>query len=701
MWLSRYLALLFAALILAVSPSARALPVDAGQAQVEILSAQDVAVPGETVQMALKMVLDPGWHIYWINAGDSGLPPMLTLLDAHGASAGELSFPPPHEQPLEGLMNYGYEGTVVLPFQLSLPDDLAQGDYTFRANAEYLICADICIPEDADLTFLLSLEDTPRRDASDAAEIERALASIPAPISGDARIDRSGNEWTLSIADKDLRNAAIENGSEVRFFPLDHQIEHPPLQPLSYGEDGISLTLTPAAGMGSDGEIAGVVVVKSASGDRTGWELAATPGAPVAGTTGTLLTAAASGGGGNAVSLSVGQLLGWFGFALLGGLILNLMPCVLPVLTIKAMGFVQAAARGESKEMRTHGLAYTAGVLVCFGAIGLILAALKAGGAEAGLGFQLQYAPVVGGLAVLMVLIGLNLMGYFEFGTSVMGAGSSLAAKSGTSGAFFTGLLAAIVGAPCVGPFLGAALGAVVNQPWPVILTVFLVMGLGMALPFLLLSFIPGLSRYLPKPGPWMERLRQAFAFPLFLTALWLLWVMEGLSGMGGVLAVLAISLALIFLIWVFRASDGLSRAKLPVRIISLAAVIGAGLWAAYGRTEPDLIKEPWSEALVNEYVAEGRPVFVDFTARWCVTCQSNKATALHTDPVVRAINRQNVAFLEADWTNRDDVIAAELSRHGRAGVPLYLYYAPGEETPRILPQILTSESVVSVVEDR
>jgi len=364
--------------------------------------------------------------------------------------------------------------------------------------------------------------------------------------------------------------------------------------------------------------------------------------------------------------------------------VLNLMPCVLPVLTIKAAGLVHTAH--DPAESRRHGIAYLAGVLVCFAAVGLILVALKAAGdTSVGFGFQLQYAWVTAFFALVMFAVGLNLLGVFEIGGSLAGVGGNLANKGGVSGAFFTGLLAAFVGAPCIGPFLAPAVGATLTQPAPMIILVFLIIGLGMAAPMVLLSFTPAFAKILPKPGRWMETFRQVLAFPMFLTALWLLWVLAAQAGTDGVLAALAGGIVLAFGVWL---AGKVGQGALG-RTAALVIVIGGFATAPVLMNLPkqQLLVEgsPWSPQQVSALRSEGRVIFVDFTATWCITCQVNKSTTLTSASVQRAFADTNTAFLIADWTNKDKVIAEELASHGVAGIPFYLVYpASGGEPLKI-----------------
>ena len=696
----RILCSLFAAIVLGTAVPAFAAPVDGGHARVELIAERTSVMPGETIQAALKMDLDPGWHVYWRNAGDAGLPPQLVHRDTGTIPAGAIGdfiWPIPELLPVvDGeIMDYGYSDQVILPFSLMIPA-AASGTVRLDVVADYLICEDICVPEYADVTLVLDVgEAIP--DPAHGTMIADWIARAPTGYSGEARLDTSAAPWKLS-----LRGApGLTRDAALRFFPFAHEISHPAGQPASFGADGATLTLTPASPDAPDGPLEGVLVVEQPDGTRTGYELSAEQGAVFDNTSGLAATrSGASGAGGNTAGLLT---LAFFAF--IGGLVLNLMPCVLPVLSIKAMGMVSAAASGQAKELRSHGLWYTGGVLVSFAALAAVIIAVRAATGTATLGFQLQNAPTVAILALIMFVIGLWLMGLFELGSSIQNTGSNLAGRNGAAGAFFTGILAAVVGAPCVGPFLGVALGAVMTQPAPAVFVVFLAMGFGLALPFLLLSFVPGLQRLLPKPGKWMETLKQFFAFPMFLTAAWLLSVLGALAGHGAVAWTVAGATGIAFAIWLGK------RGGMPARAAAALVLVAGFAWPALRATVPGGTEgtptayaakyetEAWSPERVAELTAEGRPVFVDFTATWCATCQLNKLSTLKTTAVQEAFADANVAFLVADFTRKDPVIAAELKLRERAGVPMYLWYPAGATEPVILPEILSKDLVIGLLD--
>ncbi len=725
-------------------------PVDGGHARVELISERALAVPGETVWFGLSFEIDPNWHIYWRNAGDAGIPPEITWREAGGVapeSISSFSWPLPELLPVVPgqIMDYGYSDQIVLPFKVTLPDDI-EGPLLFEGVADYLICEDVCIPESVDIRLLLSVGGAQIPDQYGSNLIQAALAKVPPAFSGEARLSDAGTHWVLSAAGAQL--AGLQG--DARFFPYAHEIKHAADQPAGFGPEGLQLQLTPDR----DGDplpatIAGVIKV-----GETAVAVSAETGNVLPGTSGSGGTPAQSAGGGASLPLLMG-------LALIGGLILNLMPCVLPVLSIKAMGVVSAAANGHQREARRHGLWYAAGVLLSFGALAAAVLSVRAATGIAIWGFWLQNPILVTALILIIFLIGLWLLGMFELGSSVQGVGSGLAARQGSAGAFFTGVLAAIVGAPCTGPFLGAALGAVMIQPAFNVVIVLLTMGLGMALPFLALSFLPGLQKLIPKPGAWMETLKQVFAFPMFLTAAWLLSVLGALAGYRMAAMVVAGAALIAFGIWALKSAGQGAKAILlsvlglaiiiPVfglisatssievvfgvlwlavliaafviiarlgqdltaqlaRGIAGLAIIAGLIWPlAQARTALSLDgpseayaakyeTEAWSPERVAELTAEGRAIFVDFTAEWCVTCQANKLQTLQTRPVTDAFEAGNVAFLVADFTNGDKTIARELQKHNRAGVPMYLWYAPGETQPELLPELLSIDLVTGLV---
>jgi len=690
--------LLAAAALGFTAPASAQVTASSPHAEGTILLERSAATPGDTFLGALRLKMADGWHVYWINPGDSGLPPTATWASSPEVTAGEFKFPTPHAIPLATLMNYGYEDEVILPFEVKIAPEAAIGSrLTLGAKFEYLICADICIPEDVTLSISLPVAATPSADAAASSEIAETLPTIPVALTGQAVVERSGDTLRIGVVDDSLASA-VASAKWIRFFPYGADILHAAPQAVRTGLDGVSVELKANTMFAKPGEqdLGGIIGIETADGKLRGWEARATPGI-VPASVGTVAFAAAAAAA-ETPALPIDQLLVVLGFAFLGGLVLNLMPCVLPVLTIKAASLVNHAH--NPKEARGHGVAYLAGVVVCFAAIGAILVALKAAGdTSAGLGFQLQYSWVVALFALVMFAVGLNMLGVFEMGASLMNVGGGLADRGGTSGAFFTGLLAAFVGAPCVGPFMAGAVGAAMVQPAPIVMLLFVTMGLGLAAPFLILSFTPALAKVLPKPGKWMITFKQVLAFPMFATALWLLWVLAAQAGTDGVMLALAGAIVLAFGIWL----GGKIGAKAVGRVAAGLVIVGGFMLAPIAmnlpRAEAKVAAQDWSVEQVTQLQSEGRVIFVDFTAKWCVTCQVNKG-AMYDPAVQQTFADLEVVFLEADWTNKDSVIAEELKRHGAGGVPLYLVYPAGGGPPKKFDGLLTPAMIQQAVRE-
>ncbi|HEX8233040.1 MAG TPA: protein-disulfide reductase DsbD domain-containing protein [Caulobacteraceae bacterium] len=672
----------------------------------ELVAAEQGITPGGTVHVALRQVIEPGWHTYWRNPGDSGEATQITWTLPQGWRAGDIVWPAPKRLPVGPLMNYGYEGEVLLPVSLAAPASARPGD-TARLSAEVLmlVCKDICIPQTASLALdlpIVAVSAGPHPGWG--AAVTRTLADAPKRGSLKATYALQSRALKLAVTGTPLRGADITG---AYFFPFEGSIiDHAKPQKAQAGAEGVTLTLEPAEGFPAAAPPAAISGVLSLAGGRT-YEISAPRGALPAGAVANAGAALKAGGG---LGLPLALV-----FAFLGGVVLNAMPCVFPILSMKAASL--AGHAHEAAAARRQGLAFTGGVLAAFAALALALLAAKAAGAAAGWGFQLQNPYVVAALALLMLLIALNLSGVFEADLAPAGTGGSLAGRGGLAGAFFTGALAVVVAAPCTAPFMAGALGYALIQSGPTSVAVFLALGAGFAAPFLLLSFSPGLLRRLPRPGPWMDTLRKLLAFPMYGAAAWLLWVLTQQAGTTTMAAVLAAALAVALAAWLFgrgqraRARGGrLWPYAATAAAAALVAVEAAGAGvrlaapdgSAVGNVSPSrgLVSEPWSPERVAALRAEGRPVLVNFTAAWCVTCQVNDQVALSRRSVGEAFVRTGAAYLKADWTRRDETIARELARHGRAGVPLYLVYpAGGQGEPRVLPQLLTEGAVVAALE--
>ena len=663
-----------------------------------LLSSRDAVAPGERFQIALVQKIAPGWHTYWRNPGDSGEPTQITWTLSQGATAGDIQWPAPKAIPVEPLVNFGFEGTVLLPVEIAVPQDAKPGErLTLKAAATWLVCEKICIPEEGAFALDLPVAGDAVVDEAAQARIEAARAALPVPAGFKGRLAAEGEALTLTLP------GLAAAPAELRFFPVsDRLIDHASAQAVSAGAEGTVLRLARSSAFQVEGaEIEGVLTFRE-GGTARALTLIASADPALA----TVAPVAAPAPVAVPIPLPAegAGLTFWaaLAFAFAGGLILNLMPCVLPVLFIKALSFAQLA-RADRGEVREQGLLFLAGVIATFMLLAGVVVTLAGLGSSVGWGFQLQSPPLVIALAVVMTLIGLNLLGAFEVGASAAGVGHGLASRGGRLGAFMTGALAVIVATPCTAPFMGAAVGYAVTQPPALGLAVFLALALGFALPVVALSFAPGLLRLLPKPGRWMLILKQAFAFPMFATAIWLIWVASVQAGPGGVLAALVAVLAAGFIVWLVGVTRGAGRGRLVSSAVAILVAFGAG-WFVVQSAVPTATTqaragdvEIWTPERVAALQAEGRPVFVNFTAAWCITCLANERVALSRQEVTDAFAEMKVAYLKADWTNRNSQIAQALAEQGRAGVPLYLFY-PGSKggQAEVLPQLLTADMVVA-----
>lgn len=670
-------------------------PVRTGKVTAQLIADRVAAVPGGELRLALVQQIDPGWHTYWRNPGDSGLPTEIAWTLPPGWRAGAIDWPAPERIPVGPLVNHGFHGRVVLPVTLRVPAEAVPGGMVqLIAAASWLVCADICIPEEATLSLTLPIADPAPADPAPAdpahaADFAAADMARPQPSPWPARLERAGPHLTLELAAPDLRAERIAG---VWFAAHDSTLlDHAAPQSWGLAAGRLRIEL-PRSSLGTapQADASGVLVIdeKLETGPRR-LAFALPPdliAAPVA-----------------AQAPSIVQIL-LAAFA--GGLILNLMPCVFPVLVLKGLGLARLGQAGRGAA-RGQGLAYTAGVLVSFALLGGALLAARAAGHAVGWGFQLQSPPAVLALAYVIFAAGLGLSGGISIGGGLTGAGQSLAARDGRGGAFFTGALAVLVATPCTAPFMAGALGYAVTRPAWEALPVFLTLGLGLAAPFLLLSLSPALARHLPRPGPWMERLKQGLAFPMYATAAWLVWVLAQQSGADGVLAALLGMLLIAFAAWLHGASRGAGRWTRTLGLLgALAGLAGAGALlrlpdaaAAPAESVTGAVRwEPYSPARLTALRAEGRAVFIDATAAWCITCLVNERAALSSARIAAAFREGGVVTLKADWTNRDAAVSALLAAHGRAGVPLYLFYPSGGGAPRELPQLLTEGLVLAAL---
>ena len=702
--------------LIAVPAAAQAVagPQSTSRIEAELVPMSQWAAPGSTAVVAVRQTIQPGWHTYWRNPGDSGGATTLDWTVPAGVRANDIVWPVPERQRLLGLMNYGYSGEVYLPVAVEIPATARPGSsLPLTVKALFLVCsADMCVPDELTLGLNLPVrEGAAPMDTRHGAAITGVLERAPRPAGIAARIGLEDGQLTLSAAGGPL--AGHDPGPSY-FFPFEGGvIDHPAAQTGVWGPQGLTLGLQPGGdtlATGLTGPVGGVLVTAGGA-----FEVLAEPGPALAGTAGSgeLAAVVDAGPAGPDSGPGLVVFLQAVLFAVLGGLILNLMPCVFPILAMKAAALATAAH--EPRHARRDGLAFLAGVLTTFLLLAGVLLALRAAGEAVGWGFQLQSPPVIAGLALLMLAVALNLSGVFHIGAGLQGAGSGpLARLPGGLGAFFTGALAVVVAAPCTAPFMAFALGAALVMPWPMALLVFLGLGLGLALPFVVVSLSPGLLAKLPRPGPWMERLKGLLAFPMYATALWLTWVFSRQAGDDALALLFAAAVLLALGVWLVGTGQGAQISGLAGRLHRAVGVVVLALAAATalllavlptetavaetGATPAGPVAMAWSEAAVAAARSEGRPVLVNFTADWCVTCKINERTSLSSPGVKAALERANAVYLVGDWTLRDDAITAELQRHGRSGVPLYLYYGPGQAEPRILPQLLTEGVVVEAL---
>jgi len=714
--------LIFAmSLLLAAGLPARAASsfVDADHVRVELLVIPQGLNRGESADAGLYFKLEPGWHVYWKNPGDAGLAPSVSWKLPAGITAGPTQFPAPKRLPLGPLMDFGYEDEVLFPLTLHVANSEKAGPVTLHASVEWLVCQHSCIPGKAELEVSREVYGHPAKPASlasDFALYRRFVARVPKPLPASGKVafqpTKDGFRLTVETGQREL--SAV-------FFPSDQDIvDNPAPQKLAPTANGFLLDLKKDSALKTNpAQLKGVLEL---SGGRA-YEIAALPQgaaisadqAGVGASSGTASGAKALGdesiadagvqtpayqpvhSTGAATPLSWVLLARTFGLAFLGGLLLNLMPCVFPVLFIKGLALVNSGNE-ERQTLRVHGLVYTAGILVSFWALVAALLGLRAAGATLGWGFQFQSPVFLALMAGLMFFLGLSLAGQFEIGLTLTGAGGALAAKQGLTGSFFTGVLAVVVATPCTAPFMGAAVGYALTQSAAVTFAVFTALALGLAAPYVALTLQPAWTRLLPKPGAWMEVLRQAVAVPIFATVIWLAWVLAGAYGAGLLVALLASFLLLAIAGWFL----GRWPARRWAAIVAAAILLGVIALDAFApqklTTAPEALSppeaaglwQPWSEAAVSRSLAAGHPVFVDFSASWCLTCQVNERAVLNQPEVVKAFQTKNVVLMKADWTRHDEAITKALTALGRSGVPAYALYATGQSTPQMLPEVLT-----------
>jgi thiol:disulfide interchange protein len=700
------LAAALAAPVLALAQAASVVQTERVRAEL-MAYAPDGVAPGKQVWLGLQLAHQPEWHSYWKNPGDSGLPTTLQWTLPAGVAAGEIAWPLPRKLPLGHLANYGYEGTVLLPVPLTITKDFkpsVAGDLPIKLQASWLVCRQECIPEDGQFTLNVPVRSS---TALNRPAFQASFDAQPAAVQGASEVQVAGNAIRVKVTGL----PASVRGKQLEFFPETGEVIEPAAK-WTQGWQGDTWTaevpLSPQRTQSPT--LLPIVLTSGQQGWRTEAKVSGTWPDAQATATGTTVspalaaamreTAAAGTAPVNNAGPSLGLVAALLG-ALLGGLILNLMPCVFPILAIKVVGFTRHA--GDRRGHRVAGVAYTGGVIASFATLGGLMLALRAAGEQLGWGFQLQSPTVVAALAALFTLIGLNLAGLFQFGNFMPSRMATLQARHPAADAFLSGMLAVAVASPCTAPFMGASLGFAIGLPAIEALLVFIAIGAGMALPYLVASWVPAVARVLPRPGPWLDTFRKLMAFPMFATVAWLVWVLGQQSGINGAGALLMLLVAVSMVAWAFTL-DGRARTVLASVSLAVLALVAWSTGSHITDTPPPAAArtaagpwQPWQPGRVEQLVEADRIVFVDFTAAWCVTCQYNKQATLSRRDVMDDFAAKNIAMLEADWTRRDPAITEALARLGRNGVPVYAFYKKGRP-PVVLTEVLSASEVKSAI---
>jgi thiol:disulfide interchange protein DsbD len=653
-----------------------------GQVTASLVSKETSIQPGHPLTVALRLIHEPHWHTYWINAG-TGYPTKLTWQLPAGWTAGEIQWPAPIviKDHAGNITGNGYDGEILLPITLTPPATLKAGDVVpLKAKAEWLMCAETCVPGGAEVALSLSVSnETPATDK----KVADALAKLPLPQSpagSNVAATQSGKSITLTLTGN------LAPLSNAHFFSADALIQYDEPQSVSVSGNSVSLVLPVSPSFeGKPTKLTGVLTYGESADQRHGLAIDAEIKAGAATTN----------------AASAGSLLPTLLLAFIGGLILNLMPCVFPVLGIKILGFVNQAG-ADRRKVTLHGIVFALGVLASFWALAGLLAVLRAGGSQLGWGFQLQSPAFVFVLAAVMLVFGLNMSGVFEFGLRATSVGSDLQSKTGYTGSFFTGILATVVATPCSAPFLAPALGAALALSTVASFTIFTTIAVGLSAPYLLLSIFPGAVKILPRPGAWMETFKQVMAFPLYGTVGYLVWVLAGQISDSNFLNTLFGLTLIAMAVWLYGryTAPGSKPARVRFGFIGGAALIALGALLGWPRAaEPtDIVWEKWSPAAIASAQQAGKTIYVDFTARWCATCQANKRLVFGSAEVKRLFRERGIVTLKGDWTNHDPAITEELAKFGRSAVPFNLIYKPGATEPIALPELLTATKVLDTL---
>jgi len=686
-------------------------PVKAAHLTAELVELGPGIAPGGAQEVGLVLTIDEHWHVYWINAGDSGEAPHIDWTLPEGITAGEMQFPAPERLPLGPLMDYGYEDEVGFPVAITAAAGLKPGPVHLDAQVTWLVCAQVCLPGKAHLGLDLNVQPGAAGPAQEpmVGALGEAMALIPKPLRAGLKFSVRGDakQFELTLIDG-------KRDKDAEFYPfaqgVTDVIANAAEQNIEAQRDGIRLYVKRSPDLAAlPAALHGVVKLS----DTVAYDVTA----PVVQVTDVMEQPLGGAGGTMAGGTTA---LGAIGLAFLGGIILNLMPCVFPVLFLKGLSLVQSSSM-ERADLRRHGLVYALGILVSFWAIVAVLLIVRAGGGHAGWGFQLQSPVFLAVLASFMFFFALSLAGQFDIGLSLTSVGGSLAQKQGYAGSFFTGVLATVVATPCAAPFMGAAIGFALTQGAAVTFAVFTALALGLAVPYVLLSWQPAWVKLLPKPGAWMEVLKQITAVPLFATAIWLAWVYGQEFGVGEGVNQVALLLGCFLMLAIAGWALGRWPAK---RTSTVAAVLLVGLGlaiplsqarsakragveaasaapaGAFVTNNKEVVWQPYSQQAVSAARAAGHPVFIDFTAAWCASCQVNERIVLKTAEVESALLKGNLVTMKADWTSEDPEITAELASVGRASVPTYVVYpAAAGGAADVLPEALTKGLVLNAIQ--
>jgi len=676
---------------------ARAQGTETQHVKITMMPERNTIVANDTLWILINEEIEPGWHTYWTNPGDSGAAPRIKWTLPEGFTAGDIEWPAPHKITLEGLVSYGYEGNAAIAQTIAVPDTLPKGPLTLTADVEILVCKDICIPEKS--THTITINDPAAQAVDNETAVDAFVSALP------SKADWRG---TYAIEGKDF---VVRINGGVQADPKEVVLESFVLMPVEWGlvqnaaatraeikNNPYELVLRQTRDtrdLTNVGDVPVIITYKRIDGQSVARAVTLHPSQ-------TVPASANDGVKKNTDALTPDGLnfISAILFAFLGGIILNLMPCVFPVLSIKALSLIRLREKGFMASALS-GLVYTAGIMLTFGAIGSVLLGLRASGSDIGWGFQLQNPVIVLALAYLLFVIGLNLSGLFDIDGSFTGIGSSLVNKGGLPGTFFTGILATLVATPCTAPFMAGALGYALVQPPAVAMAVFLALGMGLAFPYLLLSIVTALSAFLPRPGLWMVKFREALAFPVYASAAWLVWVLAMQVGSQGLIWTLTGMVALAFGFWLL-----IHRPERRFwRVIIVVMALIAFLFAIMPILDRSILRPPataderraslFTPEKLDALLLEKDPVFVYMTAAWCITCKVNERVAINTEAVQSLFKANGVVVLEGDWTSMNPDITKFLKSYGRSGVPLYVYYGakdaggtrPG---PVVLPQILT-----------